>query len=111
MCSLNGGTTGVNQIYSDQNRTPVTRIGSIGASRWSQVFDLQNSLLVCMIDGGDLVMHIIHLTDEKLHEFAHAQSSVNMPLSQEKLIESTRAKFGAYQSANFQFQGLIVPKV
>ena len=54
-----------------------------------------------MIDGGDLVMHIIHLTDEKLHEFAHAQSSVNMPLSQEKLIESTRAKFGAYQSANF----------
>jgi hypothetical protein len=36
MCSLEGGITGVNQLYTDQNRQSTSRLGQIsGASRWS----------------------------------------------------------------------------
>lgn len=54
-----------------------------------------------MVDGSEMAIHVIHLTEEKLDEFAHSLSSTNMPLSQEKQYEVIKTKFDAYKSANF----------
>ena len=75
MSQLDGGSTGVNHLYSDVNRSRVSRVGLVaGASRWSQVFDLNNTILVCDVEANNLTLHIVHLNEEKLSEYVHSQN-------------------------------------